>query len=164
MKHVTDLIQLFVSGELEPSSRQGVEDHLKECPDCQAEAERERRLWDSLEAVRPSSRQASVWPAVQARTFGKDGTSGASADWFFGSGRLVRGVLATAAVAAGLVLGVLLPAPWEAESTGDETVAESSWLSASSWLSESSWLGGDQAPGIDDLLLGVELESEVSGS
>lgn len=158
MKHVTDLLQLHVSGELDGPRKEMVEEHLLECPACRAEAGKIRRLWDELGAVETVQVRASAWSAVQARTFAE---GGAGREWFFGSGRLVRSTLAATAVAAGLTLGVLMPAGPSPE-TADET--DTSWLSDASWVSNSSWLGGGDAPGIDDLLLGVELPDKVDGS
>lgn len=156
MKHVTDLLQLHVSGELDGPRKEAVEEHLTECSTCRAEAERIQRLWNDLGAVETSRSGDSVWSAVQARTFGE---GRADREWFFGSGGLVRGTLAATAVAAGLALGVLLPAQ---QSPAED--ADTSWLSDASWVSNSSWLGGDTAPGIDELLLGVENPDEVDGS
>ena len=161
MKHVTDLIQQFVSGELDGPQKETVEAHLKSCPSCRLEAEEALRFWKNLGSVETSPAIDSVWPAVQARTLGK---ARADRDWFFGSGNLARGALALTAVAAGLSLGVLIPAQQEAPDMADDSETVSSWLSESSWLSQSSWLGGGDAPGIDELLLGVELQDEVDGS
>ena len=161
MKHVTDLIQQFVAGELDGPRKEAVEAHLESCPSCRSEAEEALRFWENLGSVEASPAIESVWPAVQTRTVGRGRGDG---DWFFGSGNLARGALAITAVAAGLSLGVLIPARQEAGDMTAEAETASSWLVESSWLSQSSWLGGGDAPGIDELLLGVELQDEVDGS
>jgi anti-sigma factor RsiW len=161
MKHVTDLLHLYVSGELDGPRMEAVEEHLRNCPACRTEADQNRRLWGDLAAMETSPELDSVWSAVQARTFGRGKPP---REWFFGSGQLARIALATTAVAAGLTLGFLMPSQQESQGVDDDSDTASSWLSDSSWLSQSSWLGGDDVPGIDDLLLGVELQDEVDGS
>lgn len=161
MKHVTDMIQQFVAGELDGPRKEAVEAHLDSCTSCRSKAEEALRFWENLGAAETSPATESVWPAVQARTLGR---GRADRDWFFGSGNLARGALAMTAVAAGLSLSVLVPARQGQGDTTAETEAVSSWLSESSWLSQSSWLGGGDDPGIDELLLGVELQDEVDGS
>ena len=162
MTHVTDKIQSWLSGELAPEKAAALEQHLQVCPACAEEAAAARRLWTELEelaAVAPAnSSRASVWPAVRARTVAA-GDPGVP--WFFGTGRLVRSSLAMAAVAAGLILGVLLPGSGT-DSVGGEAEAltvgaeqlEVAWLSDSSWgsgLSDigSSWLSAGQESVVD---------------
>jgi anti-sigma factor RsiW len=162
MKHVTNRIQAYVSGELDHDLKTAVEEHLNECPTCRAEADQAREVWEMLgSAGRPSPATGSVWPAVHARTFGRETSE---REWFFGAGRLTRTGLATAAVAAGLVLGVLLPVGADQEAGADSRLADSSWLVESTWLSDSSWLGGDGAARLDDILLGADLIDEGNGS
>lgn len=161
MKHVTDQLQLFVSGELDGPQWDLVEEHLKSCPSCRAEADEVRGMWEELGSVGPLPSNRSVWPAVQARTFGAES---ANREWFFGSGGLVRGALAATALAAGLALGVLVPANEGWDGNDADPGSASSFLSESSWLSDSSWLGGEGARGIDEFLLGAELQDEVNGS
>ncbi|MCK9997010.1 MAG: zf-HC2 domain-containing protein [Candidatus Krumholzibacteria bacterium] len=162
MKHVTNRIQAYISGELDSDRMAAFEEHLNECPSCRKEADRAREIWEMLEAAEtPSPATGSVWSAVQARTFGR-GTS--EREWFFGAGNMTRAGLATAAVAAGLMLGVLLPAGSGYRQEADSGLTDSSWLVESSWLSESSWLGGDGSTGLDDILLGADLLDEGNGS
>jgi len=162
MKHVGNMIQAYISGELDGDRNSAVEKHLSECSECRAEVGRARGMWELLGvAGEPSHKAGGIWPAVHARTFGP-GTS--ERDWFFGTGRLTRTGLATVAVAAGLVLGIFLPVAADREQEGDSRLIDSSWLVESSWLSESSWLGGDGAPRLDDILLGADLLHEGNGS
>lgn len=162
MKHITNMIPAYVSGELDDKRRALVDQHLKECAACRGEVEAIGATWDFLgtgEMTTPKTN--SVWPAVQART---TGTKSVGMDWFYGSGRLARTGLATVAVAAGLFLGILLPAGSGFDADADTTVTDSSWLVDSSWLTESTWLGGSDAAGIDDILLGADLLDEGNGS
>ena len=162
MKHVTNMIQSYISGELDSARTAAVEDHLDECPSCREEVDTARGMWEMLGALDTApSDTGSVWPAVQARTFGRGSTE---REWFFGAGNLARTGLATAAVAAGLVLGVLLPAGSDRQEGVDSGMTDASWLVESTWLSESSWLGGDGSTGLDDILLGADLLEEGNGS
>ena len=162
MKHVVNRIQAYISGELDRDRNAAVEEHLNECPACRAEAERAREMWEMLGSAGVSSPATDgVWPAVRARTFGPETHE---REWFFGAGRLARTGLATAAVAAGLVLGILLPIEAGQEADADSRLTDSSWLVESTWLSESSWLGGGGAAGLDDILLGADLLDEGNGS
>ncbi len=161
MKHVTELLQLFVAGELDGPRKHVVEEHLKKCSACRDEADQALRLWEDLGSVGPVLSNESVWPSVRARTFG---AGSRQQQWFFGSGGLARGALAATALAAGLTLGILVPVNEGPDGDVYDPGSDSSWLLESSWLSESSWLGGDGAPGIDELLLGAGLQDEVDGS
>jgi hypothetical protein len=162
MKHVTNMIQAYISGELDSTRTAAVEDHLNECPSCRKEADAARGMWEMLGALDPPpSDTGSVWTAVQARTFGRGTTEH---EWFFGAGNLTRTGLATAAVAAGLMLGVLLPSGPDLQEGVDSGLTDTSWLVESTWLSESSWLGGDGSTGLDDILLGADLPEEGNGS
>ncbi len=162
MKHVTNMIQAYISGELDSVRKAEVEEHLNGCPSCRKEADQARGVWEMLSVAGvPTSTTGSVWPAVQARTFGR-GTS--EREWFFGAGNLTRAGLATAAVAAGLMLGVLLPSGSGHQDGVDDGLTDESWLVESTWLSESSWLGGDGSIGLDGILLGADLLDEGNGS
>ena len=76
-------------------------------------------------------------------------------NWFFGTGRWVRSSLATAAVAAGLLVGILFPGGQDRTVGGNAQASsqdvESQWLSGSSWDSEltgleTAWLAtGDES-------------------
>ena len=162
MKHVTNRIQAYISGELAGDRKTGVEKHLDECPACRDEVDRAHKTWEMLGTMEISrSENGSVWPAVQARTFGREKPE---REWFFGAGNLTRAGLATAAVAAGLMLGVLLPVGSDHKEGAGSGLTDVSWLVESSWLSDSSWLGGDVAAGLDDILLGADLPDEGNGS
>lgn len=162
MKHVANRIQAYISGELAGDQKAAVEKHLDECPACKDEVDRARETWEMLGTMEsPRSENGSVWPAVQARTFGRETSD---RDWFFGAGNLTRTGLATAAVAAGLMLGVLLPVGSDHNEDVDSGLTDESWLVESSWLSDSSWLGGDATAGLDDILLGADLLDEGNGS
>ncbi len=162
MKHVTNRIQAYISGELAGDRKAAVEKHLDECPACRNEVDRAHKTWEMLgtmESLR--SENGSVWPAVQARTFGRETSD---REWFFGAGNLTRTGLATAAVAAGLMLGVLWPVGSDHNEAAESGLTDVSWLVESSWLSDSSWLGGDAIAGLDDILLGADLPDEGNGS
>ncbi len=161
MKHVKDLIQAYVAGELDQDQKAAVKEHLTGCAECRAEVDRSRDLWDLLGAAEIHPPEgASVWPAVQARTLG---LSDGSRAWFFGNGPWMRTGLATAAVAAGLLVGVLAPAG-SPEQAAAGAVNDASWLLESSWLSGSSWLADEGLAGLDDILLGADLVEKGSGS
>jgi len=162
MKHIANRIQAYLSGELASDQKAMLEKHLDECPACRAEVDQAREMWkmlDAMDTLPPAT--DSVWSAVHARTFGKKTSE---REWFFGAGNLTRAGLATAAVAAGLMLGVLLPTGSDHQEGLDSGLTDSSWLMESSWLSDSSWLGGDVAAGLDDILLGADLLEEGNGS
>ena len=162
MKHVVEMIPAFLSGEIDSERCAAVEKHLGQCADCRAELEALRATWDLLGAGETADMESpTVWPAVQART---TGAGAAGRDWFYGTGRLARTGLATAAVAAGLALGMLLPAGSTLEAGAETAGTESSWLVDSSWLTDSTWLGGSDSAGIDDILLGADLLDEGNGS
>lgn len=162
MKHVREWIQAYVAGELDPDQKASVKEHLAACEECRAEVARSRDLWDLLGAAEKRPPQTvSVWPAVQARTLG---LSDGSRAWFFGNGPRMRTGLATAAVAAGLVVGVLAPAGSGEQTAINGAVTDASWLRDSSWLSGSSWLADEGVVGLEDILLGADLVEKGNGS
>jgi anti-sigma factor RsiW len=159
MTHEIQNIQAWLSGELSTESAALLEKHLKQCPDCARAAREASKVWDLLGGLEPAASAAgpSVWPAVRQRTLGKDETGA----WFFGTGRVVRSSLATAAVAAGLLMGFLLPGADTSQVGGQaealavsEDQVELAWLIDSSWGTgltdfESSWLTAGQDQGSD---------------
>lgn len=105
MKHVVDLIQAWLGGELAGPEHEAVNAHLAACPACAREAERAQAVWDLLDtAAAEMAPVHSAWPGVQARTFGASG-----GDVFYGRSLWSKVGVATLAVAAGLSLAVLLP-------------------------------------------------------
>lgn len=154
MTHETHNIQAWLSGELSPEAVASLEKHLQGCPECARAADEARQVWDLLGGLETASTATgpSVWPAVRQRTLGRR----ESGSWFFGHGALARSSLATAAVVAGLMMGILLPGAQtsqvggqaEAEVVSDDQV-ELAWLTDSSWGTgltnfESSWLTAGQ--------------------
>lgn len=161
MRHIRELIQGYVAGELDREQTEAVEEHLVSCSDCRREAEQAGALWEMLGAAsvnHPEDR--SIWPAVRART---QSGSGNTREWLFGNGPWMRSGLVTAAVAAGLVVGILIPVG-DGPGSLELATEESSWLVDSSWISGSSWLSEDGAAGLDDILLGADLSDEGNGS
>jgi anti-sigma factor RsiW len=162
MKHVGDLIQAYLSGELDGGRAAAVEKHLEGCSRCRQEAQEARALWKMLGSTEtvPTGND-SIWPAVQARTLGRDPEP---REWFFGTGPRMRAGLAAVALAAGLMVGVLLPVGSDPSPATDDSLASSAWLLDSSWLSGSSWLATEKGAGLDDILLGTDQSEEGNGS
>lgn len=151
--HVTGSIPSWLAGELPAAAKADLEAHLAGCPACALACAEARELWEQLGQVPSAVRvpSTSVWPAVRRRTVGRRD----QAPWFFGTGRLVRSSLATAAVCAGLLMGVLMPGGASDQvggTAGAQTTSvgqtETAWLSGSSWDSgltdfETVWLAAD---------------------
>ena len=147
MNHVTPQLARWLGGELDASESRAVDEHLEGCAACRAEAEIQGALWSRLGAIAEAEDTGSVWSAVRERTLGR------STPWFFGGGSLVRSGLASAAVAGGLALALLIPA-------GAGTVAAGDDDEAGLWLSGSSWLDEDGAA-LQDLWLTWDGDEEV---
>jgi anti-sigma factor RsiW len=159
MKHVTDRIQAWLSGELGGQEASSLEAHLEQCPACAEAAAEARRLWEMLAEADPTPAGPSIWPEVRRRTVG----AGQADSWFFGTGSWARSSLATAAVAAGLLVGVIIPGSGERQIGGtaeaepvDGDQVESLWLDDTSWDSglsglQTAWLatGDDLTTGPD---------------
>ena len=160
MNHVTDQIQAWLSGELSSTEAIRLEAHLLDCPECARSAEEAREFWDSLGSLGDHQTESgsSVWPGVRARTFGRK-EAGFS---ITGGGRWVQPSLAAAALAAGLMLGIMIPGGGndqiggEAEAlTVSEDQLESAWLLDTSWGEgisdfEISWIGAGLDEGTDE--------------
>ncbi len=97
MTHVTDRLQRYVDGELVAADAHEVDRHLRECAACRDECEALRGLWQLVDAGAPAAPAVSVWPALAARRAGRGRP--APSHW-------LRGGLAAAALAAGLMLGL----------------------------------------------------------
>ena len=149
-----DQIQAWLSGQLDAGTVLQFEAHMADCPDCAALAAGEKELWELLGQgdAHTSGPVPSVWPSVQQRTFGK-GSNGA---WFFGGGQLMRASLAACAVAAGLMVGVLVPG-LSATATADE-------INSDLWVSEASWLDETATDGLAGIWLDPGLAEESDGS
>jgi anti-sigma factor RsiW len=162
MKHVQNLIQKYLAGELDPDRTAAVDKHLAECSRCRQEADGARALWgliDSAAHVPVGSR--NLWPAVRARALGRDAER---RQWFFGDRPWIRGGLAFTALAAGLMVGLLVPAGSDEESLIAGIQGSSSWPEEAAWLMDSSWLTTEGTSGLDEVLLGVGLSDEGNGS
>ena len=149
-----DQSQAWLSGHLDAGAVSQLEAHLADCPECAARAADEKELWELLGqgAVCGSDPVSSVWPSVQQRTFGK-GSNGA---WFFGGGQLMRASLAACAVAAGLMVGVLVP--------GLSTTATADEINSDLWVSEASWLDETATDGLAGIWLDPGMAEESDGS
>ncbi len=154
MKHVTENIQAWLAGELDPNAVTDLEQHLDVCPACARAARESRSLWEALGEVEITESQLSspsVWSGVRARTFGERNKG----EWFYGPSLLVRIGLATAAVTAGLVFSVMLPGG------GLDAVPTSSGQHVETlWLEDSSWITMDQDHDLDRMWLSAGLDTE----
>jgi len=157
MTHVTHKFEAWLGGELAPTEVEVLTDHLAACPACADAADQARALWDLLgAAAQPVPADApSVWDAVRRETLQPEARPGV-----FGMGRLLGGSLATAAVAAGLILGVALPwsGPFSNGSGGSalaETVDPETY-----WLTETSWGAAENGYGMTSILFSEEDSSE----
>lgn len=144
MTHVNDRLAAWLGDELNPEARAAVAVHLAACPHCRQEADALARVWRDLGVAELHPPRASQWPAVRARTFGAGET------WFYGRRTFARLTVAAAAVACGVVLGALFPAPG-----GVGTTEDSLWVAASRALD-------DQATRAVDLWLEPGTDAEVS--
>jgi anti-sigma factor RsiW len=128
--HVTDRLAAWLGGETSAGESVAITAHLETCAACRREADALRAAWDVLGAAEAPAAETSVWPAVRART-----TAGSAG----GAGLAVRlawrGALATAAVAAGVLLGGLVPGGGVAVADDGEAFA---WVEAGSWSEDNS--------------------------
>jgi anti-sigma factor RsiW len=97
MTHVTDRLQRYVDGEMAAAEAREVEAHLQTCRACRDEWTAVRALWQTVDAAAPAAPTVVLWPHLAARLAAR--RRGASSPW-------LRGSLAAAALAAGLMLGL----------------------------------------------------------
>ena len=145
MDHVSDRLGAWLGGELDDAACAVVAAHLAGCPDCRREADALQAVWQALAVAAPHDRTTSVWPAVRDRTFAAPG------GWFYGRRPLARLGLGAAAVACGLLVGVLLP-----QDGGDPDTETTLWVASSRALDEG-------APGALDVwmdLAAADVEAE----
>lgn len=156
MKHVTDRLAAWLGGELEATEAAALVAHLEACADCRRRATEARADWVLLEIVAAPEpgRAPALWPAVRARTFGRE-----TAGWFFGRSPATRMSLAVATVAIGVLCGRLtgsLSGPSEAVADDDSGLA-AVWLEDTSWHDQSSG-------GLADTWLALAGTDDVQGS
>jgi anti-sigma factor RsiW len=147
MNHVHDRLAALAAGELTPAETDRVQRHLDECAACRREAAAQARLWEQLGETVAAVAGPSVWPAVRERTI--DGGTG----WFYGPVGWARRGLATAAVAAGLLLGIMAPG-------GGIAARETDLTTVDLLLAESSLSDGTGTAG----LAGIWLEAGAAGT
>ncbi len=149
-----DRIQAWLSCELDAETLRQVESHLAACPECSRQAAAEKEFWALLGEgdLRAAGPAPSIWPQVREQTFG----SGETGAWFFGGGLLLRTALAAGAVAAGLMVGVLVP--------GLSGTATADNAEDGLWGSEASWLDDSATDGLAGIWLDPGLAEEGGGS
>jgi len=142
-RHVADRFAAWLGGELDTAAAAALETHLRDCAECRREAAAQRAAWNVLQDVAGPPPSASLWPAVRARTFGA-----AARGWFFGGSPALRGALAAATLAVGVLAGRLTgglaaSAPSTAEDDGTLAAVwqeEATWHDASDGGLAASWL------------------------
>jgi anti-sigma factor RsiW len=142
MTHVTDRLQRYVDGELLAGGAREVEAHLRACAACRDECTSLRALWQAVDAAELPAPAAAVWPALAARHAGR--RRAAASLW-------LRGGLAVAALAAGLMLGLGLDRTGESGTTDVLAVEnEDGFLQTLTTLDQIWWSAGTQ----DDVEVG----------
>lgn len=156
MKHVTNQLQAWISGELDQAQTEVLEKHLAACPACAEQAAARRAVWNSLEILARPDQGPSLWPGIRVRTVG----AGDSSPWFFGTGRWVRSSLAVAAVVAGLMVGVWIPGGQQQIGGEADALAPTDAQLETLWLSGTTWAGGMTAWQSDWLSVGLAESSQ----
>ena len=157
MAHVTEFLQAYVDGELPTHDRRRVEEHCAHCADCARELAALQAVWATVADVAEPPLERSLLPQVRRRLAerSRGGVGGfvavlTDSRW----PRLARAGFASAAVTAGLAVGLIAGGPGSAQ-LGDGGVIEgglSDRAEAMNLLEESSNLyGGDWA--LDQLWL-----------
>jgi len=146
--HVTRRLAAWLGGETPPVEAAAIADHLETCAACRTEADALRATWDVLAEAAVPETAATVWPAVRART-----TARRASRTIRMRHPVWRGALAAAAMAAGVMLGSLVPGGGATAAGEDPDVA--AWLDGSSWPDDDGvmvafWLdaaaGGEETP------------------
>ena len=168
MEHVTEHLQAYVDGELPTPDRHRVEEHCAHCAECARELAALQVVWATVTSAfsgeSESPLERSLLPQVSRRLaersrggLGGLGAMLAGSQW----PRLARAGFASAAVTAGLAMGLLAGGPGSAR-LGDGGVIQGGLTDrteAMNLLEESSNLyGGDWA--LDQLWLAAADEEE----
>lgn len=153
--HVADRFAAWLGGELDAPAAAALEAHLRDCAECRREADAQRAAWLALQSVAEPARSASLWPAVRARTFDQ-GARG----WFFGGSPVMRGALAAATLAVGVLAGRLtggLAGPGAAPAEDDGTLA-------AVWQEDATWHGaGDGGLAASWLAVAADIGTAAAG-
>lgn len=136
MNHVTDRLQRYLDGEAPPAEARDVAAHLRQCPACRGEYAALASLWQVVDTAQPVLPAVSVYPALATRRTWRRERIGSA--W-------MRSGLATAALIAGLVLGLSLARPaatrLAAASAADD---ETEYLQSLTTLDQLWWSAGTQ--------------------
>ena len=142
MIHVTDRLQRYVDGELLAVDAREVEAHLRACAACRDEYAALTALWQVVDAAELPAPAAAVWPSLATRCAGR--RRAAPSLW-------LRGGLAAAALASGLMLGLGLDRTGQSETTDVLAVDnEDGFLQTLTTLDQIWWTAGAQ----DDVEVG----------
>ncbi|MFH1680143.1 MAG: hypothetical protein ABIH26_05790 [Candidatus Eisenbacteria bacterium] len=128
-EHVLGRIRACLDGELAPEEAERVRTHCARCDACGREWSEIEGLYRTLAADAASEPPRPVWPAVRERL----------AERRFRLPRIPFAVGASAAVAAGLLLGLLLGSAARAP----ESTTESGWSEVGTLLTDAGTSLGD---------------------
>ncbi len=114
-QEMKELISSYIDGELNETQRKSVENHLKECPECQKEFEEMRRLEEvmgQMELKKPPRETWQVyWSSVYNRLERRIGwilfSVGAIILLFFGGYKAVEGIIQDQTTPLLLKVGIL---------------------------------------------------------
>lgn len=104
------LFEPFLDGGLSKRERIRVKKHLKACPACRSELDREREVVDLLSALPEAKCPENVVRKIEEETFGREKKKSYIKRWVFGGQRFRWGTLSVGvAVVAVIILLVVQP-------------------------------------------------------
>ena len=114
-QRIKELISSYIDGELSEAQKKSVEDHLKECPECQKEFEEMKKLEEvmsQMELRKPPKETWQVyWSSVYNRLERSIGwilfSIGAIILLFFGGYKAVEGIIQDQTISLLLKVGIL---------------------------------------------------------
>jgi predicted anti-sigma-YlaC factor YlaD len=107
---IRTLFESFLDGGLSKRERIRVKKHLKACPACRSELEREREVVDLLSALPEVKCPEGIVQKIEEETFGREKKKSHIKRWVFGGQRLRWGTLSVGvAVVAVIILLVVQP-------------------------------------------------------
>jgi len=148
MKHVTDKLQALIDDELTPAQKVMVQDHCAMCSECERARHELQQLWHLVDTGSAPVLDSPLWPDLKKKITNEPA---AQKSW-------LPPLVASGAVAAGLVMGIWIGGITERANSGFDSTQSTV---VTTLIEDGAYYVEDAMPTLDQLWLAVvDLEGE----